>query len=91
MLSHADHKPERLNLSVKGRQKHRQKYTIRANVTWHCISMMPSAGITTQVGNGLEIQPSDYWGYDHLKPDLALQKANLLVYSHRINLVFVPI
>lgn len=73
MLSHADHKPARLNLAVKGRQ-HRQKgrrTPSGQNVIYRCISATPNAGIKTQIGDGFEIQPPDYWVYDHLKPDLA--------------------
>lgn len=74
ILPHADHKLERLNLSVKGRQ-HRQKGRSTQsgqNVIYRCISATPKAGIETQIGNGLEIQPPDYWVRDHLKPDLTL-------------------
>lgn len=49
------------------------------NVICHCISTMPNAGIKTQIGNGFEIQPPDYWVYDHLKSDLAL-----LIHIYRI-------
>lgn len=64
MLSHAEHKSERLNESIcKGQttQAERQKNTQpEQNVTTspisHSISATPGAGIEIQLGNGLEIQ-----------------------------------
>lgn len=68
MLSHAEHKSERLNESIcKGqmtqveRQKKKKNHTTRAKHDHkpisHSISATPGAGIEIQLGDGLGIQP----------------------------------
>lgn len=58
MLSHADHEPERLNLSVKGWQ-HRQRYTMEVKCDLSLHLTLPSTSIQDSHRRESEIQTPD--------------------------------